>query len=118
MLDFANSKFTKGDLNYCFKERKWEFSRFIKIYETIKNEALLKNSKSERIETGLNVSILSEKADVSKKVLKGKIKELKDMGIIDCKELGNETKIYFNRNCKNYSYLDAMLEKAKIEGLL
>ena len=78
-------KFTIGDLKYCFKERKTDFTRLIKVYEIIRAEAekspiVIKNSGM--IETGLNFSKLSEKSGFGQNLLAKRLKELRDLEVV------------------------------------
>jgi len=117
-------KFTIGDLKYCFKERKTDFTHLIKVYEIIRAEAekspiVIKNSGM--IETGLNFSKLSEKSGFGQNLLAKRLKELRDLEVVyyyDIHRKGVQLRIYFNSNNENCQYLNKMLEKAKNENLL
>jgi len=109
----------KKDLEYSFKERKTDFNRLAMIYLKIKEDAEKSFSlKDKKIETSLNIRKLKEKVNLTPNVIRKKLEELKELGIIDYCTISNQLRIYFNPKNENCSYLDNLINKAKNEKLL
>lgn len=122
-IDFKGDKFTREDLDYYYKERpNTDFQRFIKVYKVIKEaEKTSQKDVKNKLETNLNLSKISKKSGLNTDIIRKKLEELKDLGVIDYHSKGYGSgrgmRIYLIKG-KESSYLNEMLERARKEGLL
>ncbi|NIO44791.1 MAG: hypothetical protein GTN36_04535 [Candidatus Aenigmarchaeota archaeon] len=115
-------EFTKKDLEYYRKERfNTDYIRFMKTWEILREEVKRVNPGDVKKDLILELSIkkISRMSGFSGDIVRKRLKEMKDFGVIDYDMVGRgrTTEIYFSYG-KESSYLDKMLEKDRREKLL